>query len=52
MYEPEDLCYPVKQSPSQWTCLPKWVTNAKDEDAVILIVGEGPATITRVEEAK
>ena len=25
---------------------------AKDEDAVILIVGEGPATITRVEEAK
>jgi quercetin dioxygenase-like cupin family protein len=24
----------------------------KDEDAVILIVGEGPATITRVEEAK
>jgi hypothetical protein len=25
---------------------------AKDEDAVLLIVGEGPATITRVEEAK
>jgi hypothetical protein len=25
---------------------------AKDEDAVILIVGEGPATSTRVEEAK
>jgi len=25
---------------------------AKDEDAIILIVGEGPATITRVEEAK
>jgi hypothetical protein len=25
---------------------------AKDEDAVILIVGEGPATNTRVEEAK
>jgi quercetin dioxygenase-like cupin family protein len=25
---------------------------AKDEDAIILIVGEGPATITRVEEEK
>jgi hypothetical protein len=25
---------------------------AKDEDAVILIVGEGPATGTRVEEEK
>ena len=25
---------------------------AKDEDAVLLIVGEGPATLTRVEEAK
>jgi len=25
---------------------------AKDEDAIILIVGEGPATSTRVEEAK
>jgi hypothetical protein len=25
---------------------------AKDEDAIILIVGEGPATITRVEEVK
>ena len=25
---------------------------AKDEDAIILIVGDGPATITRVEEAK
>jgi hypothetical protein len=25
---------------------------AKDEDAVLLIVDEGPATITRVEEAK
>jgi hypothetical protein len=25
---------------------------AKDEDAILLIVGEGPATITRVEEAK
>jgi hypothetical protein len=25
---------------------------AKDEDAVLLIVGEGPATSTRVEEAK
>jgi len=26
--------------------------SAKDEDAVLLIVGMGPATITRVEEAK
>ena len=25
---------------------------AKDEDAVLLIVGEGPATSTRVEETK
>ena len=25
---------------------------AKDEDAILLIVGEGPATITRVEEEK
>jgi hypothetical protein len=25
---------------------------AKDEDAILLIVGEGPATNTRVEEAK
>lgn len=25
---------------------------AKDEDTIILIVGEGPATITRVEEEK
>jgi quercetin dioxygenase-like cupin family protein len=53
MFDPANFSVPMKAG-TFVSVLSKQVhwDGAKDEDATVLFIGEGPATITRVEEAK